>query len=61
MTTRQIRGIGFFITAALFAIAGVIFTFFPSTPSWVDVVFQCVTAVTTVVGIVITVPTITST
>lgn len=56
MTPRKKKGIGFIVTAALFAVAGGVFIGTAATPSWLDIVFAGVSALASVFGLVIIVP-----
>lgn len=56
MDARKKKGIGFFVTAALFAIAGGVFVGMASTPDWLNTVLGIASAIATAVGLVIIVP-----
>ena len=54
LTERQKKGVGFIVTAVLFAIAGVVILATVNTPTWVNIVIDGVVAVLGIIGIVIT-------
>jgi hypothetical protein len=56
MTPRKKKGIGFIVTAALFAVAGGVFVGTDVTPDWLNVVFAGISALAGVFGLVIIVP-----
>lgn len=56
MDPRKKKGIGFIVTAALFATAGGVFIGTSATPDWLNVVFAGISALAGVFGLVIIVP-----
>jgi hypothetical protein len=56
MDPRKKKGVGFIVTAALFAVAGGVFIGTSATPDWLNIVFAGVSALAGVFGLVIIVP-----
>lgn len=56
MTPRKKKGIGFLVTAGLFALAGGIFVGMDATPDWLNTVMGIASAIATALGLVIVVP-----
>jgi hypothetical protein len=56
MTPRKKKGVGFIVTAALFALAGGVFIGTEITPAWLNVLMAGASALAGVFGLVIIVP-----
>ena len=56
MTPRKKKGIGFLVSAGLFALVGGIFVGVEVTPDWVTTVLGIVSAIATALGLVIVIP-----